>query len=86
MQVHSKRPGTRSEMPDGVKSEADKSQSWQRLSWEPVASILSGYTAARGPAGSVMATLEMHAGVPLCCHTVQLLLYRVGSLAGALGG
>ena len=83
--MHSKRPGTRSEMPDGVKSEADKSQSWERPSWEPVASILSGYAAARGPAGSV-SHLEMHAGVPFCCHTVQLLLYHVGSLAGALRG
>lgn len=41
--MQSKRPGTRSEMPEGVMSEADRSQSQAKgLRLEPMASALSG--------------------------------------------
>lgn len=51
----SKRSGARSETPEGVKSEALKSQSGEGmgLSWEPVASILGRDRAGRGLAGPV---------------------------------
>ena len=83
--MHSKRPGAGSEMPDGVKSEADKSQSWKRnlrLSWEPTASFPSVHTAARGPAGLVSHLRDAHRG-PLLCHTAELSLYHCAAWPGA---
>ena len=83
--MRSKRPGAGSEMPDGVKSEADKSQSRKRnlrLSWEPTASFPSVHTAARGPAGLVSHLRDARRG-PLLCHTAELSLYHCAAWPGA---
>ena len=83
--MHSKRPGAGSEIPDGVKSEADKSQSRKRnlrLSWEPTASFPSVHAAVGGPAGLVSHLRDAHWG-PLLCHTAELSLYHCAAWPGA---